>query len=84
MTTTANWVMPKANWTMQDRLNFTEFVFDLIPDVSASMEHGTLFIKINDEVTLDDALAMAELIKDKTGAVHKIGHFGNEVYVDFI
>lgn len=82
--TTATWVMPKANWTMRDRLDFTEYVFDLIPDVAASMEHGSLFIKINDEVTLDDALAMAELIKDKTGAVHKIGHFGNEVYVDFI
>ena len=82
--TTTNWVMPKANWTMRDRCNFTEFVFDLIPDGAASMENGSLFIQINDEVTLDDALAMAERIKDKTGAVHKIGHFGNEVYVDFI
>lgn len=82
--TTATWVMPKADWTMRDRLLFTEFVFDLIPNVSASMEYGSLFIDINDEVSLDDALAMANRIKEKTGAVHKIGHFGNEVYVDFI
>ena len=81
---TKTWTNPTQQWTMQDRLNFTEFVFDLIPDVAASMEHGSLFIKINDQVSLDDAMAMAEMIRERTQAVHKIGHFGNEVYIDFI